>query len=81
MTAKTVLIAAGAVFALGIAPAMAGPGCSGGAHASVPDTVASAEQSQPAEADGYASVPYPMPTEEDTVTAEVAEDSQTTATQ
>ena len=82
MTARALIVATGALFVIGTAPAMAGENCSYGTHASVPDTVASVEQSRPADAENQASIPYPLPTvDEDTVTAEVAEEGKDTATQ
>ena len=78
MTAKSLLLTAGAIVALGITPALAGSGCSGyGSHASAPDTIAEVEQSTPADAQTQTAVPYPLPTE-DTLTASVAEDKATT---
>ena len=80
MTAKTILVAAGAFVALGISPALAGGGCSGyGTHASTPDTIAEADQSTPADTQTQTAVPYPLPTTgEDTLTASVEEDKATT---
>ena len=80
MTAKTILVAAGAFVALGISPALAGSGCSGyGTHASTPETIAQTDQSTPADATTQTAIPYPLPTtDEDTLTASVAEQSATT---
>ena len=77
MTAKTILVAAGAFVALGITPALAGSGCSGyGTHASTPETIAQTDQSTPADAQTQTAIPYPLPTtDEDILTASVAEHS------
>ncbi len=78
MTAKSLLVAAGAFVALGISPALAGSGCSGyGTHASTPETIAEADQSTPADAQTQTAIPYPLPTE-DTLTASVESEKATT---
>lgn len=79
MTAKTLLVAAGAFVALGISPALAGSGCSGWGEAHTPDTIAQTDQSTPADAQTQTAIPYPLPTtDEDTLTASVAEEKATT---
>ena len=76
MTAKTFIVAVGALAAFGISPALAGGDCPWG-HASKA-TIADAQQSTPADAEVATSIPYPVPTlETDTQTASV-EDSTTT---
>lgn len=79
MTAKTILVAAGAFVALGISPALAGSGCSGWGEAHAPDTIAEADQSTPADAPTQTAIPYPLPTTDgDTLTASVEKQSATT---
>ena len=82
MSAKTVLIAAGSVIALGFAPAFAGDNCHSLGHAGSYDTIASADQSTPADTQTQTSIPFPLPTINDTaetVTAQI--ESTTTATE
>ena len=77
MTAKTLIVAAGALAAFGISPALAGGDCPWG-HASKA-TIADAQQSTPSDAEVATSVPYPAPTlETDTLTASVEDDTKTT---
>ena len=79
MTAKSLLVAASAFVALGISPALAGSGCHGLKHVSVPETIAEADQSTPADAQTQTAIPYPLPTTtDDTLTASVEGDKATT---
>ena len=80
MTAKTLLIAAGAFVAFGAAPALAGSGCSGyGSHANKIETLAEAPKSTAEDAQTQTAIPYPVPTEEgDTLTASVDQEKTTT---
>lgn len=72
MTAKALLIAAGAVVAFAATPAMAGENCGSYGNAGLPDYIAEIEQSTPGDAKSYTSIPYPLPTlTEDTQTAAV----------
>ena len=81
MTARTVLIAAGAFVAFGLSPAMAGGDCPLGGHAYSPATVVDAEQSKPADTQ-TSSIPYPVPTlAEDTLTASVEDEATKTTTE
>ena len=74
MTAKTLIVAAGALAAFGITPALAGGDCPWG-HASKA-TIADAQQSTPADAEVATSVPYPVPTlDTDTLTASVDDEA------
>ncbi len=82
MRAKTLLVAASAIVAFGISPALAGGGgvggCSGGGYASTPATVVDADQSTPAGTETYSSIPYPLPTiDEETLTASVEDQTKT----
>ena len=78
MTAKTLIVAVGALAAFGISPALAGGDCPWG-HASKA-TIADAKQSTSSDAEVATSIPYPAPTlETDTLTASV--DDKTTKTE